>query len=164
VVTVAGISVYDSSVGRFRNILNDTPAVLATLTVSAIAEGTANLRFDTNSSFVLQTEVDTEGLALRTDTAFTNGQVKVGETPDEGSAINLSAGGNQMIWPSGLIDFTSLTALEGLGADCGGVPTISRKKNGWWESAVYGYGGTNFNLAEGAAVYVRVGSGCVWTP
>ncbi len=164
VVTVAGISVYDSSIGKFGNILSGTPAVLVTLTVSAIAEGTANLRFDTNSSFVLQTEVDAEGLALRTDTAFTNGQVKVGETPAEGPTINLSSGGNQIVWPSGLTGFTSLTTLEGLETDCGGAPTISRKKSGWWESAVYNYGGADFNLSEGGGYYIKVASACTWTP
>jgi len=149
--------------GVCPNILSGSPAVLATLTVSAVGEGISNLTLD-NSYILYGTQMGVNDLPVEIEAALVDGLVKVGETPAEGPTINLSAGGNHVVWPGGLTDFTSLTALGGLGTDCGGAPTISRKKNGWWESAVSGYGGADFALIEGSSVYIRVGSACVWSP
>ena len=155
--------------GVCPNILSGTPLEAAEITISAVGQGTSGLNFDAANYFLYSAEMGADGLPLQVSADFTNGQVKVGETPPPpppgGVTINLSAGGNQVIWPSGLpAGFTSLTALPSIQTDCGSAQSISRKKNGWWESAVYGYGGANFALTEGAAAAVRVASTCVWTP
>ena len=147
--------------GVCPNILSRSPAVLATLTVSAVGEGTTNLEFDT--SYILYgTEMGSDDMPVELETTLAGGQVVVGEA--QGPTINLSSGGNSIVWPAGLGEFTSWSALESIQTDCGSAPAISRKKNGWWESAVYGYGGAAFALSEGNAVYVRVASDCVWSP
>ena len=147
--------------GVCPNILSGEPAVLATLTVSAVGEVTTNLEFD--ASYILYgTEMGADDLPVRIEAALAGGQVVVGET--QGPTINLSPGGNSVVWPGGLADFTSLSALESIQADCGSAPAISRRKNGWWESVVFGYGGVGFALSEGDAAYIRVASGCVWSP
>jgi len=141
----------------------------AEITISALGKGESGLNFDAAKYFLYGTETGAGGQLIPVSADFTNGQVQVGETPPPPPpppvTINLSAGGNQVIWPSGLpAGFTSLTALPSIQTDCGSAQSISRKKNGWWESAVYGYGGANFALTEGAAAAVRVASTCVWTP
>jgi hypothetical protein len=161
VVTFGGLVTCDA--GVCPNILSGSPVVLATLTVSAVGEGTGSLVFD--SAYTLYgTEVGANDLPVRLEATLTNGQVKVGETPSERPTINLAAGGNIIVWPAGLGDLTSLSATSGLSEDCGGTVGVSRRKNGRWESAVSGYGGDSFALTEGAVAYVRVGSGCVWSP
>jgi len=155
--------------GVCPNILSGTPLEAAEITISAVGKGTSGLDFDTATYILYGTETGTGGMPVRVSADSTNGQVQVGETPPPpppgGVTINLSAGGNQVIWPSGLpANFASLAALESIQNDCGSAQSVSRRKNGWWESAVYGYGGTNFTLTEGAAAYVRVASACVWTP
>lgn len=147
--------------GVCPNILSDSSTVLATLTVSAVGEGATNLEFST--SYILYgTEMGADDVPVRTEVTLAGGQVVVGET--QGPTINLSPGGNSIVWPAGLGEFTSLSALENIQADCGSVPALSRKKNGWWESAVSGYGGVGFALSEGDAVYIHVASSCVWGP
>jgi len=150
--------------GVCPNILNGTPLEAAEITISAVGQGTSGLDFDTASYILYGTEMGADGWPVRVSADLTNGRVQVGETPG-GVTINLSAGGNQVVWPSGLpAGLTSLAALGSIQNDCGSAQSISRKKNGWWESAVYGYGGANFALTEGAAAAVRVASACVWTP
>ncbi len=149
--------------GVWPNILSGTPLELAKITVSAVGEGTSNLAFD--ASYILYgTEMGADDLPVRLESTLTDGQVKVGETPPEGPTINLSSGGNTVVWPAGLNDFTSLSTVRSIAEDCEGVVGISRKRHGWWESAVSDYSGANFNLSEGSAYYIKVASSCTWTP
>jgi hypothetical protein len=146
--------------GVCPNLLSGSPAVLARLTVAAVGEGVSSLTFDTPYT-LFGTEMGTDDWPVRLESTLTNGLIRVGEA---GPTINLSVGGNTVTWPVGLGGFTSLSALESIAEDCGGVAEMSRRKSDWWESAVPGYGGVGFALSEGKVIYVRVGSDCVWSP
>ena len=138
-----------------KDILTGATAALVRINLTTLKEGTTNLSF----TDAMLTDTNFESLAVTTS----NGSVRTG-TPSDGEGIPLHSGGNRVIWPEGLGDFTSLSALESIADDCGGAGAISRKRGGWWESAVYGRGGVNFALSAGNAVYIRVASGCVWSP
>jgi len=149
--------------GVCPNILSDSSTVLATLTVSAVGEeGTAtNLEFDVSYT-LYGTEMGANDMPVGVEVTLTGGRVAVGE--EEGPTVNLSRGWNRATLPEGFVSSDSLSALVSIEANCGSIPAISRKKNGWWESAVYDYGGASFALSEGDAAYIRVASGCVWSP
>ena len=59
------------------NILASSPAILATLTVSAVGEGTTYLEFD-SSYFLYGTEVGVDNMPVKIEAALANGQVVVG--------------------------------------------------------------------------------------
>ena len=148
--------------GVCPNILSGSPAVLATLTVSGVGEGTTNLEFDVSYTLYGVELAAGDDMPVEVDATLAGGQVVVGEA--EGPTVNLSSGWNRTTLPEVPAGFDSLFALESIQADCGSAPAISRKKDGWWESAVSGYGGVGFALSEGDAAYIRVASGCVWSP
>jgi len=160
-IATFGIGVFCDD-GVCPNILDGSPAVLATLTVSGVKEGTSNLEFD--ASYTLYgTELAADDDIVRIEATLAGGQVAVGEA--EGPTVNLSRGWNRATLPEVPADFTSLSALESIQTSCANsAPAISRKKNGWWESAVYDYGGADFALSEGGAAYVRVATSCIWSP
>ena len=147
----------------FVNIIagQEPPVLLATISLTAVGEeGSTPVSFVEEATSMLGTEAAQYGDPPTIDVTTEDGLVQVGTSP--GTEITLRAGGNSVVWPGGLADFTSLSALESIQADCGSAPAISRRKNGWWESAVFGYDGVSFALSEGAAVYIRVASGCIW--
>lgn len=148
----------------FVNIIagQESPVLLATISLTAVGEGNAAVSFVEDRTSVLGTEAGEGEEPPTVAVDSTDGLVQIGGP--SGTEIVLRSGGNNVVWPAGLADFTSLSALGSIQADCGSAPAISRKKSGWWESAVYGYGGVGFALSEGSAVYIRVASSCVWTP
>ena len=143
----------------FINILGGQQ-LLATISLTAVGEGKAPLPF--TWAEMLGTTADAGEEPPSIEVGAEDGLVQVGTSP--GPETVLHSGGNRVVWPASLTGFTSFSALESIADDCGSVAKISRKKNGWWESAVHGYGGVGFALSEGNVVYIRVVSGCVWSP
>ena len=148
--------------GVCPNILDGLP-VMAAITVSAVGEGATDLEFDALYT-LYGVEMGADDMPVKIGTTLTNGRVEVGGESSEGPTIELSSGGNTVVWPSGLEETTSLSALESIEADCGSAKAVSRRKNGWWESAVYDYGGANFGLVAGGSYYIEATSSCSWTP
>lgn len=146
------------AVGAFNfageDILAGATAAPVRIALTTLKEGTTEL------SFTAATLTNTDFQAVNVETS--NGSVRTGVAP-EGPEIALRPGWNRVTWPEGLADSTSLSALESIKADCGDAK-ISRMKGGWWESAVYGYGGANFNLSTGNSYLIWVTSTCSWTP
>lgn len=149
--------------GVCPNILSGSPLELAEVAISAVGEGTTGLEI--NASYTLYgVEMGADDTPVKIEATLTNGRVEVGGGSSEGPTIELSSGGNTVVWPSGLEETTSLSALESIETDCGSAKAVSRRKNGWWESAVYDYGGANFGLVAGGSYYIKATSSCSWTP
>ena len=148
----------------FVNLIagQESPVLLATISLTAVGEGSAPVSFMGGYANFFGTEAVEHGDPPSISVDTEDGLVQVGTS--SGPEIILESGWNRVIWPAGLGGFTSLSALGSIPAECGSAPAISRKKNGRWESAVYGYGGVGFLLSEGGAAHARVAFGCVWSP
>ena len=84
-------------------------------------------------------------------------------------ALHLVPVWNRITWLAELPGtFTSYSALDHIESGCPRPEdpprAFARRKNGWWESAVHGYGGADFTIVADHAYYVKVASVCDWQP
>ena len=76
---------------------------------------------------------------------------------------------NRIVWLTQLpTTFTSYSSLNHIESGCPRPQdpprAVARRKNGWWESAVHGYGGVLFNIVADHDYYIKVASDCDWAP
>ena len=142
-----------------------TPGKIATITFKALkTSGSTTLDFDYTAGSTIDSNIVEAGTG--TDIL----------TPPPTVVYNFESAGpftfwlvpvwNRVVWLAQFTTpFTSYSALNHIENACQGSPrAIARRKNGWWESAVLGYGGVAFNLAANNNYYLKVASACQWQP
>jgi len=142
-----------------------TSGKVATITFRALGtSGSTTLSFDYTSGSTIDSNIVEAG--TRTDLLTQPPTVTYNFQPSGPFVFHLVPVWNRVAWFAQLpTTFTSYSALNHIKSGCSGSPkAIARRNNGWWESAVLGYGGVAFNLAANNNYYIKVVSACQWQP
>ena len=145
-----------------------TPGTIATITFKALrTSGSTTLSFDYTEGSTTDSNITEAGTG--TDILIDPPTVTYNFEPPGPFTFYLKPIWNRIVWLAQLpTTFTSYSALDHIESGCPKPQdpprAIARRKNGWWESAVHGYGGVVFNLVADHDYYIKVASSCDWAP
>jgi len=145
-----------------------SPGKIATITFKALASsGSTTLNFDYTAGSTTDSNITEAGTG--TDILTSPPTVTYNIQSSGPFVFHLTPIWNKITWlvqlPTSFTSYSSLTHIEsGCPRPTDPKRAIARRKNGWWESAVDGYGGVIFSIVANSDYYIKVASVCDWVP
>ena len=144
------------------------PGKIATITFRALrTSGSTTLDFDYTPGSTIDSNITKAGTGA--DILTQPPTVTYTFEPSGSFTFHLVPIWNRIAWLSQLPTiFTSYSSLDHIESGCPRPQdpprAVARRKNGWWESAVDGYGGVVFGLVADHDYFIKVASICDWQP
>jgi hypothetical protein len=145
-----------------------TPGKIVTITFKALrTSGSTTLSFDYTPGSTIDSNIVEAGTGR--DILTPPPMATYSIQPSGPFVFHLIPIWNRITWLAQLpTTFTSYLALDHI-ENCCPRPqdpprAIAQRKNGWWESAVHGYGGVLFDIVAERHYHIKVASACDWPP